>query len=80
LALFGFLSFVVYFGWWSLEQGSETHSMSHPCSDGFDEEIEWLFQLKGDGGIEIVFQWFKVQCKMWGLHVIVHFRWWLNVV
>jgi hypothetical protein len=31
--------------------------MIHPCSDGFDEEIELLFQLKGDGGIEIVFQW-----------------------
>jgi hypothetical protein len=30
--------------------------MVHSCSDGFDEEIEWLFQLKGDGGIEIVFQ------------------------
>jgi len=45
--------------------------MSHSCSDGFDEEIEWLFQLKGDGGVEIVFQWFQVQCKMWGLHVIV---------
>jgi hypothetical protein len=42
--------------------------MTHPCSDGFDEEIEWLFQLKGNGGIEIMFQWFKVQCKMWGLH------------
>jgi hypothetical protein len=42
--------------------------MVHPCSDGFDEEIEWLFQLKGDGGIEIVFQWFKVQCKMGKLH------------
>jgi len=23
-----------------------------------------LFQLKGDGGIETVFQWFLVQCKM----------------
>jgi len=49
---------VVYFKWWSLEQGSEAHSMTHSCSNGFDEEIEWLFQLKGDGGIEIVFQWF----------------------
>jgi len=37
-------------------------------SDGFDEEIEWLFQLKGNEGIEIVFQWFKVQCKMRNLH------------
>jgi len=72
--LFEFLSFAVYFEWWSLEQGSGAHSMSHPCSDGFDEGIELLFQLKGDGGIEIVFQWFQVQCKMWGLHVIVHFR------
>jgi len=42
--------------------------MSHPCSDGFDEEIEWLFQLKGNEGIEIVFQWFLVQCKMRELH------------
>jgi hypothetical protein len=30
--------------------------MVHSCSDGFDEGIEWLFQLKGDGGIEIAFQ------------------------
>jgi hypothetical protein len=58
LALFGFLSFVVYFKLLSLEQGSGAHRMSHPCSDGFDEEIEWLFQLKGNGGIEKVFQWF----------------------
>jgi len=58
LALFGFLSFVVYFEWWSLEQGSGVHCMVHSCSDGFDEEIEWLFQLKGDGGIETMFQWF----------------------
>jgi hypothetical protein len=36
--------------------------MAHPCSDGFDEEIELLFQLEGDEGIEIVFQWFLVQC------------------
>jgi hypothetical protein len=42
--------------------------MVHPCSDGFDEEIELLFQLKGDGGIETMFQWFKVQCKMRNLH------------
>jgi len=41
-----------------LEQGSGAHSMVHPCSNGFDGRIEWLFQLKGDGGIEIVFQWF----------------------
>ena len=51
-----------------MEQGSGAHSMVHSCSDGFDEEIEWLFQLKGDGGIEIVFQWFLVQCKMRELH------------
>jgi len=38
--------------------------MTHPCSNGFDDGIEWLFQLKGDGGIETVFQWFLVQCKM----------------
>jgi len=68
LALFGFLSFVVYFGWWPLEQGSGVHCMVHSCSDGFDEVIEWLFQLKENEEIEIVFQWFKVQCKMWGLH------------
>jgi len=42
--------------------------MVHSCSDGFDEEIEWLFQLKGNEGIEIVFQWFKVQCKMKRMH------------
>ncbi|KUO91678.1 MAG: hypothetical protein AT713_00315 [Caldivirga sp. JCHS_4] len=59
---------MVYFKWWSLEQDSEAHSMVHSCSDGFDEEIEWLFQLKGDEGIEIVFQWFKVQCKMRRMH------------
>jgi len=58
LALFGILSFAVYFEWWSLEQGFRTHWMVHSCSDGFDEGIELLFQLKGDGGIEIVFQWF----------------------
>ena len=51
-----------------MEQGSGVHWMSHSCSDGFDEEIEWLFQLKGDGGIETMFQWFKVQCKMGKLH------------
>jgi len=27
-----------------------------------------LFQLKGDGGIEIMFQWFKVQRKMKRMH------------
>jgi len=54
----GFLSFTVYFKWCSLERGSGVHWMSHPCSDGFDEGIEWLFQLKGNEGIEIVFQWF----------------------
>jgi len=42
--------------------------MVHSCSDGFDEEIEWLFQLKGNGEIEIVFQWFLIQCKMGELH------------
>jgi len=63
--LFGFLSFTVYFKCFSLERGS---GVVHPCSDGFDEGIEWLFQLKGDGGIEIVFQWFQVQCKMGKLH------------
>ena len=49
---------MVYFKCLPLEQGFRAHSMTHPCSDGFDEEIELLFQLKGDGGIEIVFQWF----------------------
>jgi hypothetical protein len=68
LCFLGFLSFVVYFEWWSLEQGSGVHWMSHPCSDGVYGGIEWLFQLKGDGGIEIVFQWFKVQCKMKRMH------------
>jgi hypothetical protein len=42
--------------------------MVHPCSDGVYGGIEWLFQLKGNGGIEIVFQWFQVQCKMGKLH------------
>jgi hypothetical protein len=42
--------------------------MIHSCSDGVYDGIEWLFQLKGNGGIEIVFQWFKVQCKMGKLH------------
>jgi len=42
--------------------------MSHSCSDGFDEEIEWLFQLKENEEIEKVFQWFQVQCKMRNLH------------
>jgi len=58
LALFGFLSFTVYFKCFPLERGSGVHWMSHPCSDGVYEGIEWLFQLKGDGEIEIVFQWF----------------------
>jgi len=58
LALFGFLSFVVYFELLPLEQGFGAHSMVHSCSDGVYGGIEWLFQLKGDGGIEIVFQWF----------------------
>jgi len=38
--------------------GFWVHCMIHSCSDGVYEGIEWLFQLKGDGGIEIVFQWF----------------------
>jgi len=42
--------------------------MIHSCSDGFDEGIEWLFQLKENEGIEKVFQWFKVQCKMRKFH------------
>jgi hypothetical protein len=42
--------------------------MTHPCSNGVYGGIEWLFQLKGNVGIEIVFQWFKVQCKMGKLH------------
>jgi SET domain-containing protein len=42
--------------------------MVHSCSDGFDEEIEWLFQLKENEEIEIMFQWFQVQCKMGKLH------------
>jgi hypothetical protein len=42
--------------------------MVHPCSDGFDDGIEWLFQLKENEEIETMFQWFKVQCKMCGLH------------
>jgi len=66
--LFEFLSFAVYFKWWSLEQGFGVHCMVHPCSNGFDGRIEWLFQLKGNGEIEKVFQWFKVQCKMGELH------------
>jgi hypothetical protein len=43
LALFGFLSFAVYFKCFPLEWGFGVHWMT---SDGFDEEIEWLFQLK----------------------------------
>jgi hypothetical protein len=58
LALFGFLSFVVYFEWWSLERGFRAHCMVHSCSDGFDDGIEWLFQLKENEEIEKVFQWF----------------------
>jgi len=58
LVLFGFLSFTVYFKWWPLEQGFGVHCMVHSCSDGFDEGIEWLFQLKENEEIEIVFQWF----------------------
>jgi hypothetical protein len=54
--------------------------MIHSCSNGAYGGIELLFQLKENEEIETMFQWFKVQCKMWGLHVIVHFRWWLNVV
>jgi hypothetical protein len=42
--------------------------MVHPCSDGFDGGIEWLFQLKENEGIEKVFQWFQVQCKMKRMH------------
>jgi hypothetical protein len=49
---------VVYFKCFPLEQGSGAHSMVHSCSDGFDEGIEWLFQLKENEEIEIVFQWF----------------------
>jgi hypothetical protein len=64
----GFLSFVVYFELLSLEQGFRAHRMAHSCSDSSDEEIELLFQLKDNGGIEIMFQWFKVQCKMGKLH------------
>jgi hypothetical protein len=67
LCFLGVLSFAVYFGWLSLEWGSGVHWMT---SDGVYGGIEWLFQLEGDGGIEIVFQWFKVQCKMRNLHEI----------
>ena len=42
--------------------------MVHSCSDGFDGGIEWLFQLKENEGIETVFQWFLVQCKMKRMH------------
>jgi len=48
--------------------GFQSSFYGHPCSDGFDEEIEWLFQLKENEGIEKVFQWFKVQCKMRKFH------------
>ena len=68
LCFLGFLSFVVYFKRWPLERGSGAHSMTHSCSDGFDGGIEWLFQLKDNEEIEIVFQWFQVQCKMRRMH------------
>jgi len=68
LAFNGFLSFVVYFKCLPLEQGSEAHSMVHSCSDGVYGGIELLFQLKGDEEIEIMFQWFQVQCKMKRMH------------
>jgi len=42
--------------------------MTHSCSDGVYGGIEWLFQLKDNEGIEIVFQWFQVQCKMKRMH------------
>jgi hypothetical protein len=42
---------VVGMGFW-------VYWMVYSCFDGFDEEVELLFQLKGDGGIEKVFQWF----------------------
>ena len=42
--------------------------MTHSCSDGVYGGVEWLFQLEGDGGVEIVFQWFSVQCKMRKFH------------
>jgi len=42
--------------------------MVHSCSDGVYDGIEWLFQLKENGEIEKVFQWFQVQCKMGKLH------------
>jgi len=64
LALFGFLSFAVYFKCLPLERGFGVHS----CSDGVYDGIEWLFQLKENKEIEIVFQWFKVQCKMRRMH------------
>jgi hypothetical protein len=53
-----FLGFSFYFEWLSLERGSGIHCMVHSCSDGVYGGIEWLFQLKGNEGIEIVFQWF----------------------
>jgi len=42
--------------------------MSHSCSNGAYDGIEWLFQLKENEEIETMFQWFKVQCKMSKLH------------
>jgi len=30
--------------------------MVHSCSNGFDDGIEWLFQLKENEGIETMFQ------------------------
>ena len=64
----GFLSFSFYFKCLPLEQGFGVHWMSHPCSDGVYDGIEWLFQLKDNEEIEKVFQWFQVQCKMRRMH------------
>jgi hypothetical protein len=61
LAFNGFLSFAVYFELLSLEWGFGVHCMVHSCSDGVYGGVEWLFQLKENEGIEIVFQWFSVQ-------------------
>jgi len=51
-----FLGFSFYFEWLSLERGSGIHCMVYSCSDGFDVEIEWLFQLKENEEIETMFQ------------------------